>query len=140
MSNFDLGWTGMAYPFRIENGSVGKSTSIIGSKEGLSDHVNQSIELIVKTTTGEWFTRDYIGNKFRKCAFDNFSDELDSYIKFFLTNAIQEQDPRVSISSIDITRDKENSCLTVSIKWDYNKDVIQSNDDNIYEVDVNLDI
>lgn len=133
-------WTGIKYPFTIENGSVAKSSSIVGSKDGSSDHVNQSIELIVKTTVGEFLTRSYIGNKFRKHVFDSFSYELDTYLAFILTNAIEEQDLRVSISDISFDKNIEESKVIVSVKWDYNSDIIKANDDSLYETTAVIDI
>ena len=133
-------WTGIAYPFQIKNGSIATSKSEIGSKDGSSEHINQSIELIIKTDVSEWITKVGIGSKFRKFAFSNFSENLNAYIKHTLKKAIEEQDPRVSITDIEIIDDKDQSKVTVRIKWDYNKDYVTTNDDSTYDVEVEVDI
>lgn len=121
-----LDWTGISYPFRIENGSVAKSKSVLNPKDGKSDHINESIEQIVTTTFGEWITKNNIGTKFRKLSFNLFSFDFDSYIIYNLTECIETQDKRVKIISIKIDRIKEQSMIAISVKWDINKDIVKT--------------
>lgn len=92
-----LNWTGISMPFRIENGSVAKSSSIINSKSDESPHIEESIFLIVRTIAGEWLTKTYLGSDFRSVVFSLFTSDFDNYIRYNLKKVIEEQNKRVII-------------------------------------------
>ena len=121
-----LDWTGISAPFRIENGSVAKSRSVLNSKYGDSPHIEESIRTIVKTHLGEWLTRDYIGTEFRSIVFSTFSSDFDTYIIYKLTNAIEEQDKRVKITELTIERYADQNLIKVVVKWDINPDIVKN--------------
>lgn len=138
MSNI-LDWTGISTPFRIENGSVAKSKSVLNSKDGRSDHISESINMIISTVLGEWITRDQIGTMFRSVVFNLFTDEFDTYIKYNLIKAVESQDNRVKITEITINRFPKDGLIKVSVKWDINPDIIQNfSNPNDYETTVDV--
>lgn len=134
-----LEWTGISYPFRIENGSVATSQSIVGSKDGASEHIGESIKQIVTTTIGEWITKGDIGSKFRKMTFNLFSDDFDAYIIFNLKDAIETQDPRIKVADINIERLKQENTLKVKVSWDISPEIVQNGGIGTYQTVVNYD-
>lgn len=141
MSNNLLDWTGISYPFRIENGSIAKSKSILNSKDGTSQHIGESIKTIVNTFLGEWITKSNIGTKFRSIVFNTFNSDFDTYIIHNLTNAIETQDKRVKISDLNIERHSEENLIKIIVKWDINPDIVKNYinaDGYITFVDINI--
>lgn len=119
-----LDWTGISVPFRIENGSVAKSKSLIGVKYIDSPHISESIRTIIKTNLGEWITKKHIGNKFRKVVFDLFTDDFDVYIQHNLAQSIETEDNRVKIIGLSIERFPDDNLIKISVKWDINPDIL----------------
>lgn len=141
-SNKIFDWTGISAPFRIENGSVAKSTSVLNSKYGDSPHIEESIRTIIKTFIGEWFTKNHIGTKFRSLVFNTFNKDFDTYIEYNLTNAIEEEDHRVKITELTVIRDEEHNMIKVVVKWDINPEVVQNymnNNGDGYITEVEID-
>lgn len=135
MAIFD--WTGISYPFRIENGSLAKSSSILNAKDGSSDHISESIASIISTGSGEWLTKPDFGSKFNDIIFNNLNDDFDTYIIHNLTEAIENQDKRVIVKDISIEHEDEG-LVRVTVKWDINPDIVQNyeNPNGGYEVSV----
>ena len=137
MAIFD--WTGISAPFRIENGSVAKSTSVLISKDGKSPHIEESIRTIIKTHLGEFITKGHIGSKFRNLVFDSLEDDFESYITTNLIRAIEEEDPRVIVNELTINRYHDRNALAVVVGWDINPEVVENyfneNGDYITEIE-----
>lgn len=135
-----LDWTGISQPFRIENGSVAKSKSVLNSKYGDSPHIEESIRLIIRTQVGEWLTRGYIGSEFRSIVFSLFSDDFDTYIETKLVQAIEAQDKRVKITELTIERYPDENLIKVVVKWDINPEIVQNyiNESGDYVTEVEI--
>lgn len=121
-----LDWTGISTPFRIENGSVAKSKSVLNSKYGDSPHIEESIRTIIRTQLGEWLTKNHIGTKFRNLVFSNFDSDFDTYIEHNLVQALEEQDKRVLVTELTIERYEEQNLIKVIVKWDINPEIVQN--------------
>lgn len=121
-----LNWTGISTPFRIENGSVARSSAVLTSKREDLPHIEESIRTIVKTTIGEIMTQPEIGTKFRRIVFDLFNVDFDTYIEYNLTESIQKQDKRVIIQSISIDRNNSEHEVSIKVEWGINPTIVRN--------------
>lgn len=136
-------WTGISAPFRIENGSVAKSTSVLNSKDGRSPHIEESIRTIIKTHFGEFITKSHIGSKFRNIVFDSMETDFESYITTNLIRALEDEDPRIIVNDLTIERYPEDALVKIVVVWDINPDIVENyyneNGDYTTEIDFEID-
>lgn len=141
MAIFD--WTGISSPFRIENGSVAKSTSVLNSKDGTSPHIEESIRTIIKTHFGEFITKNHIGSKFRNIVFDSMESDFESYITTNLIRALEQEDTRIVVNELTIERYPDKSGIKIVVTWDINPDIVENyyneNGDYTTEIDFEAD-
>lgn len=130
-----IDWTGISYPFRIENGGVAKSRSVLFSKDGTSPHLSESIRQICTQMTGERLV-DAVGIRIRPYQFATFSDEFDAYLEVEVKDAIEKYEPRVRVTDVIIKRDKKRGQVVLSIGWQINETILGSSDSNGYRTDV----
>lgn len=109
-----IDWTGISYPFRIENGGVAKSKSTLFSKDGTSPHLSESIRQICTQMTGERLV-DMIGIRIRPYQFATFSNEFDAYLEVEVKDAIEKYEPRVQVTDVIVKRDKRRGQVVLSI-------------------------
>lgn len=132
-----IDWTGISYPFRIENGGVAKSRSTLFSKDGTSPHLSESIRQICTQMVGERLV-DAIGIKIRPYQFATFSDEFDAYLEVEVKDAIEKYEPRVQVTDVIIKRYKKVGQVVLSIGWVINESILGSTDSNGYREEILL--
>lgn len=117
-------WTGMSYPFRLENGGVAKSKSVLNPKDKNSPHLAESIRQIVTTEVSERLVNMELGLKIRPYQFATFSDEFDTYISYEVQRAIEEFDTRIKVTEVIVNRDKRRGKVAVVILWTLNAQIL----------------
>ena len=122
----ELSWTGVSYPLRIENGSMAISHSVVGGNTDKSPHLSESINQIIHTNLGEWFTANHIGTNFRSLVFSNFSMAYAPYICSRLVQAIETEDTRIRVTNIAIKKEQDKNTLRVRVAWSINPNIIQN--------------
>lgn len=133
-----IDWTGISYPFRIENGGVAKSKSTLFSKDGTSPHLSESIRQICTQMTGERLV-DMIGIRIRPYQFATFSNEFDAYLEVEVKDAIEKYEPRVQVTDVIVKRDKRRGQVVLSIGWVINEAILGSPDTDGYRTEVFLE-
>lgn len=133
-----IDWTGISYPFRIENGGVAKSRSTLFSKDGTSPHLSESIRQICTQMTGERLV-DAIGIRIRPYQFATFSHEFDAYLEVEVKDAIEKYEPRVWVTDVIINRDKCFGKVVLQIGWRINEAILGSIDSEGYHTEVFLE-
>lgn len=131
-------WTGISYPFRIENGGVARSKSTLFSKDGTSPHLAESIRQICTQMTGERLV-DEIGIRIRPYQFATFSPEFDTYLEVEVRDAIEKYEPRVQVTDVIVKRDKHFGKVVLSIGWKIHEEILGSSDTDGYRTEVYLE-
>lgn len=131
-----IDWAGISYPFRLENGGVAISKSTLISKDGTSPHLSESIRQICTTLVSERLVNKELGIRLRPYQFATFSTEFDAYIDHEIREAIEEFDPRVQVTEVEINRNKYEGKIVIAIHWKINSAIIGSSDEEGYRTDV----
>lgn len=81
--------------------------------------VKASIQRIVSTECGERVMNPTFGSKLRRLLFEPIDDMLLSDVEEELTRLINEQEPRVVVTSMEISADEENQIIYVSLAFTF---------------------
>lgn len=129
-------WSGISYPFRIENGGVARSKSTLISKDGKSPHLAESVRQICTTMVSERLVNQELGLKIRPYQFATFSDEFDAYIDYEVKEAIEKFDTRIQVIEVLIDRNKYEGRVAVQIHWRINESILGSTQQDGYRTEI----
>lgn len=79
--------------------------------------VKQSVRNLILTDRGERLMQPSVGSKIRSLLFENFTPTTVRLIKQYITETIDNHEPRASIIDIDVSADDDNNLLLVSLKF-----------------------
>lgn len=136
MPKTQLDWTGLAYPFRIENGGAAKSRSVVKPKNGTSPHLSESIRQICTTMVSERLVNQELGLKIRPYQFATFSAEFDAYITYAVREAIEKFDTRIKVVDVVVDRDKYEGRVALQIQWKLREEILGSVNQEGYRTEI----